>query len=145
MSNPYHLVVRAPVAMNLSRDMQWFQATHVRRYHKHYGSSGHLWQERYKSFAVENDDQLLTVIRYVEANPVRANMVESAAGWLWSSHLEHCELLGTGPEGVPLVLKNKAACLRFLPIELPQPWTAYVDTPMTGRELATVKKRVEVH
>lgn len=42
-----------------------------------YRTSGHLWQGRYKSFAIENDDHLLTVARYVEGNPVRAGLVVS--------------------------------------------------------------------
>jgi len=99
MSNHYHLVVRPQFGADLSRGMQWFQTTHVRRYHRHYGSSGHLWQGRYKSYLVADDDQLLTVVRYVEANPVRANMVDSAAGWLWSSHHQRSRLQGTGSAG----------------------------------------------
>jgi putative transposase len=99
MSNHYHLVVRPKFGAELSRGMQWFQTTHVRRYHRHYGSSGHLWLGRYKSYLVDNDDQLLTVVRYVEANPVRANMVDSAADWFWSSHQQRSALEGTGSVG----------------------------------------------
>lgn len=65
-------------------------------------------------------------------------MVESASGWLWSSHRERCEMAGTGSVG---------ACptnglLAPLPIDLPQPWTAYVDTPVTGTELAKIKRKL---
>ena len=155
MSNHYHLVVRPQIATDLSRGMHWFQTTHVRRYHRHYGSSGHLWQGRYKSFAIEDSDQLLAVIRYVEANPVRANMVNSATGWPWSSHQERCDL-GTGSTGAcpssKAVELHTGACpaahakgsiLAPLPIELPQPWTEYVDTPVTGPELAKIKKKLK--
>jgi hypothetical protein len=42
--------------------------SHVRRYHKHYGSSGHVWQGRFKSFPVQRDEHLLMVLRYVLQN-----------------------------------------------------------------------------
>jgi len=139
MSNHYHLVVRPQFGADLSRGMQWFQTTHVRRYHRHYGSSGHLWQGRYKSYLVADDDQLLTVVRYVEANPVRANMVDSASGWLWSSHQQRSRLQGTGSEGAcPSSTKVQLAPL---PIGLPQNWTEYVDTPLTDKELARVRMK----
>jgi putative transposase len=47
--------------------MQWLLTSHVRRYHKHYGSSGHVWQGRFKSFPVQRDEHLLMVLRYVLA------------------------------------------------------------------------------
>ncbi len=145
MSNHYHLIVRANTASDLSRGMHWFQTTHVRRYHKHYGSSGHLWQGRYKSFAIENDEQLLTVIRYIEANPVRAKMVDSAVKWPWSSHRYRPGTAGTGSAGAfsegacPVDNDNHSNILAPLPIALPQPWTAYVDAPMTATELSKMR------
>ena len=57
--------------------MQWLLTNHVRRYHKHYGSSGYVWQGRFKSFAVQRDEHLITALRYVLQNPVRE--------WPWSS------------------------------------------------------------
>ena len=86
MPNHFHLLVKAEQGEDLSLSMHWFTTTYVRRYHKHYRTSGHLWQGRYKSFSIEDDKQLLTVVRYIEGNPVRANLVESASGWVWSSH-----------------------------------------------------------
>jgi putative transposase len=110
--------------------MQWFTTTHVRRYHRHYQSSGHLWQGRYKSFPVLDDDQFLTVARYVEGNPVRAGLVDTATDWIWSSHRERCGLEGNGS-------------LAPMPGPLPANWTTFVDTPLTGQELAKVKRNIE--
>jgi len=131
MTNHYHLVVRPNKAELLSKGMHWFQSTHVRRYHRHYKSSGHLWQGRYKSFAIDDSDQLLAVIRYVEANPVRAGMVDSAVDWPWSSHYQR----GTGSAGASLNSTSSKLSISTLPIALPQPWTEYVDTPMTELEM----------
>ena len=65
--------------------MQWLLTSHVRRYHRHYHGSGHVWQGRFKAFPIEQDEHLLTVLRYVERNPLRANLVERAEDWPWSS------------------------------------------------------------
>jgi REP-associated tyrosine transposase len=61
MSNHFHLLLQPPKAEDLFKSMQWLMTSHVRRYHRHYGTSGHVWQGRYKSFIVQEDDQLLTV------------------------------------------------------------------------------------
>ncbi|WZU48026.1 hypothetical protein Pla52nx_006349 [Stieleria varia] len=48
--------------------MYWVTMTHTARYHAHYHTTGtgHLYQGRYKSFAVQSDDHFSTVCRYVE-------------------------------------------------------------------------------
>jgi len=69
----------------LSQFMQWLLTSHVRHYHKHYGSSGHIWQGRFKSFPVQRDEHLITVLRYVLQNPVRAGLSSIAREWSWSS------------------------------------------------------------
>jgi hypothetical protein len=51
--------------------MQWLLTAHARRYHRHYGTRGHIWQGRFKAFPVQDDDHLVAVLRYVERNPVR--------------------------------------------------------------------------
>lgn len=75
MPNHFHIVVKPDCGEELSRWMQWVMTSHVRRYHRLYGGSGHVWQGRFKSFMIQQDAHLLMVLRYVEGNPVRANMV----------------------------------------------------------------------
>ncbi len=105
MPNHFHLLVKAVAGEDLSRCMQWLMTTHVRRYHTHYQSSGHLWQGRYKSIPVEDDEYFLTVACYIEENPVRAGLVETSANWYWSSHRERCGLACESMLGdLPLVL-----------------------------------------
>ena len=62
------------------------------------------------------------VLRYIEGNPVRAKMVQSARAWRWSSHNE---TVGTKER----VLTDKS------PIEFPEEWTRYVDEPFGEMEL----------
>ncbi len=85
MPNHFHLVLWPHAENDLSRWMHWLLNTHVRRYHRHYHSSGHLWQGRFKAFAIAHDEHLLTVLRYVERNALRAGLVERAEQWPWSS------------------------------------------------------------
>jgi putative transposase len=109
MPNHFHLLLKPNRAADLSSGMQWFMTTHVRRYYRHYGTSGHVWQGRFKSFGIPDDGHFLTVARYVEGNPVRAGPVESATNWCWSSHRERCQ--GLAPQ-VPVPLTGIRDWLR---------------------------------
>jgi putative transposase len=129
MPNHFHLLVQPEQADQLNKWMQWLMTSHVRRYHQHYGTSGHVWQGRYKSFIVQDNDHLLTVARYIEANPVRAGLAEAAMQWVWSSHAARCSLTGgIHPD--------------TLPIPLPDDWTSYVDTPLTDAEIEKLRNSV---
>src|SRR5262245_606751 len=85
LPNHFHLAVRPAGDGDLSRWMHWLLNTHVRRYHKHYGTSGHIWQGRFKAFPIQEDEHLLTVLRYIERNAVRAKLAGRAERWPWSS------------------------------------------------------------
>jgi putative transposase len=85
LPNHFHLVLEPADQTALSQFMQWLLTSHVRRYHKHYGSSGHVWQGRFKSFPVQRDEHLMTVLRYVLQNPVRAGLSDTVHEWPWSS------------------------------------------------------------
>lgn len=96
MPNHFHLVVEPDHQTALSQFMQWLLTSHVRRYHQHYGSSGHIWQGRFKSFPVQRDEHLITVLRYVLQNPVRAGLSIAAEEWHWSS-LRKPQLIDPSP------------------------------------------------
>src|ERR1700685_3939413 len=85
LPNHFHLVLWPHEDGDLSAWMQWLMTAHVRRYHRQHRSSGHLWEGRFKAFAIQPDEHLLTVQRYVERNPLRAGMVKEAQAWPWSS------------------------------------------------------------
>ena len=67
--------------------MQQVTNTHVKRWkeHRHEIGYGHLYQGRYKCFPVETEDYFYQVVRYVEGNALRANLLERAESWRWSS------------------------------------------------------------
>ena len=86
MTNHVHLLVTPSDAQGVSRMMQAQGRKYVRYFNYTYGRSGTLWEGRYKSTVVDADNYLLTVYRYIELNPVRANMVSHAAEYPWSSY-----------------------------------------------------------
>ncbi len=85
MPNHFHLALWPQGGGDLSRWMHWLLTTHVRRYLRHYRSSGHIWQGRFKAFPIQDDDHLRVVLRYIERNPLRAGLVDRAEHWPWSS------------------------------------------------------------
>ncbi len=129
MPNHFHLVLSPGEEKSLSAWMQWLMTSHVRRYHRHHESSGHVWQGRFKSFPIQNDGHMLVVMRYVEGNPVRAGLTLSARDWKWSSHREN-----TGD--TPRILTDE------IPLVLPERWTAYVDQPWSGKDLEKIRESV---
>ena len=87
MANHWHLLLWPRHDGDLSDFMRWVTLTHTQRYHAAHGTVGigHLYQGRFKSFPVQDDGYYLTVMRYIEANPLRAKLVKNAGDWPWSS------------------------------------------------------------
>jgi putative transposase len=85
MPNHFHLVLWPHADGDLGRWMQWLLTAHARRYHRHYGSSGHIWQGCFRAFPVQDDGHLIAVLRCVERNAPRAELVARAEDWKWSS------------------------------------------------------------
>ena len=88
LGNHFHLLLR-PKGASISRIMQSLLVSHTQRYHKHHRSGGHVWQGRFKSPVIQNDEHLLAVLRYIEANPLRAKIAERAEDYPWSSYPVH--------------------------------------------------------
>jgi putative transposase len=119
MPNHWHLVLRPRDDGDLARYLSWVTNTHVKRYRSHYPrTSGHLYQGRYKSFPVNTDDYFLTLLRYVEANPVRAKLAARAENWRWSS-------LSCVPEVA-------APPLSPWPVTRPRNWSSMVNRPLAS-------------
>ena len=129
MPNHFHFVLWPVGDHDISKWMHWLMTSYVSRYRRHDGLRGHLWQGRFKPFAVQDDDHLLTVIRYVERNPMRAHLVDSATAWAWSS-------LGCPP---PDVLNPSA---HAGPVARGAHWLAHVEQPLTDAERVAVRRSV---
>jgi putative transposase len=133
MPSHWHMVVwpRQGQHSQVSEFFRWFTLTHTQRWHAHHrtAGTGHLYQGRFKSFPVESDDHFLTMVRYVERNPLRANLVERAQDWRWSSLWRH--LSGD---------KELAKLLSDWPIERPRHWLKQVNQPLTECELTAIRR-----
>ena len=86
MSNHIHLLVSASNPNNLSKLPQHVGRRYVPFFNHKYGRSGTLWEGRFKASSIDSERYLLTCYRYIELNPVRANMVERPGDYRWSSY-----------------------------------------------------------
>jgi putative transposase len=132
MPNHWHLVLWPNNDGELARFMLRLTITHVRRWveYRKLTGTGHVYQGRYKSFAVQCDEHLLTLARYVERNPLRAKLVKRAQDWKYSS-------LGQAALEPKLRLP-----LTESPVDLPKGWLDFVNQPQTAAEEATVRRSV---
>ena len=86
MTNHVHILVTPSDKEGLSRMMQYAGRRYVPYINHHYGTSGTLWEGRYKASLIQEENYLLTCMRYIEMNPVRANMVAHPRQYRWSSY-----------------------------------------------------------
>ena len=103
MTNHVHLLLSPSERDGISKVMQSLGRYYVRYFNHTYQRTGTLWEGRYKSSLIDSDIYFLTVSRYIELNPVRANMVKHPAEYPWSSY--HGNALGK-----PLKLLTPHAC-----------------------------------
>jgi putative transposase len=131
MPNHWHLVVWPQEDGQLSTWAQWLTVTHVRRWHAHRRSAGTgpIYQGRFKSFPVQQDDHYFRVRRYVERNPLRARFVARAEHWRWSSLWHRVHATG-------------APWLSDGPLALAADWTEYVNGVPTEGELSALRRSV---
>ena len=85
MPNHWHFVLWPERDDAVSAYVKWLAGTHACHFNHRYGYSGAVYQGRFRSVAIYDSLQLLRVLRYVEANPVRAGLVTRAEEWPWSS------------------------------------------------------------
>jgi putative transposase len=123
MPNHFHIVLQPRADEGLSLFLQWWQTSYSRHYHQHYRSHGHLWEGRFKSFPIQRDGHLLTVLRYILRNPVRAGLVPRTDQWPWSS-LQHRTLLDPWP------------------VETPPDLAHWAEAPLSDQELAGLRSCV---
>ena len=132
MPNHWHMVLWPDADGQMTRFLRWLTMTHSQRLHAHRGTAGtgHVYQGRFKSFPVQRDDRhLLSVLRYVERNALRASLVTRAQDWRWCS------------------LRRRAAgdaerLLSDWPIDAPANWTALVNRPQSQAEIDALHRSI---
>jgi putative transposase len=135
MGNHWHLLLWPREDGDLSTFMQWVTLTHTQRYHASHGTTGmgHVYQGRYKSFPVQGGNYYHTLMRYIEANPLRAELVKNAADWPWSSYAYH---IGKMVEDKPLTICKS-------PRVLPGNWSKIVHKGITESETETIRNAIK--
>jgi putative transposase len=83
MTNHFHLVVESPHAP-LSAGMKRINQLHAQRFNRRHDRRGHLFQDRFASYPIDDDEYLEAVCRYVLANPVRAGLTARVEDWRWA-------------------------------------------------------------
>ncbi len=86
MENHIHILATPTDLLGITRMMQYVGRCYVLYFNTTYGTSGSLWEGRYKASLIQEEHHLLTCMRYIELNPVRANRVRSSAHYRWSSY-----------------------------------------------------------
>jgi putative transposase len=134
MPNHWHLVVWPRKDGELSRFIGWLTLTHTQRWHAHRRSigAGHVYQGRFKSFPVQEDEHFYTVARYAERNALRANLVRRAEQWRWGSlfRWQH----NTAEDG---------KLLAAWPVPRKANWIDHVNMPQTEAELQAIRRSVD--
>lgn len=133
MPNHFHLVLYPKNDGDMGKFMQWLTLTHTQRWHQANNTkgSGHLYQGRYKSFLIQDDNHLLSVARYVERNSLRAKLVKRAENWGFCSLARR--------------LSNDARKKKLLsewPIPEPRDYLSFVNTPQTKDEEESIRGSV---
>ena len=134
MPNHWHLLLYPRIDGDLSKALHWLCTSHVHRFRSRTNTigHGHVYQDRYKSFVIEEDAHLLTVLKYIERNPVRAKMVRRAQDWKWSS--AHRRISGNA-KGKQLLAPS--------PVDMPPNYRHWINDPEPSEQLAEVRYSVE--
>ena len=85
MPNHVHLLVET-AQVPLSKIIQGLNQSYTMYFNRKYETVGHLFQGRYKAILCDRDEYLLTLIKYIHLNPVRAKTAEVPGEYPWSSH-----------------------------------------------------------
>ena len=126
MPNHFHLVLQPEEDHALSAFMQWMQCRYACDFRRRTATvgHGHVFQRRFWSAPLRSDRAFLTVLRYVEANALRAALVKRAEEWPWSSAGNRAD----------------SAFLSSLPVLLPVNWLDVVNAPLPDATLSRIRR-----
>ena len=129
MPNHWHFVLWPENDGDLSAFLRRLTNTHTQRWQraKNKVGYGHLYQGRFKSFPVETDDHFYAVVRYVERNALRANLVEAAELWRWGSLWRRVE-------------RVRSSLLSVWPLFEPRNWVELVNRPQADAEVTAIRR-----
>lgn len=87
MDNHIHLLLKQS-EIELSRFMAGLQQSYTQYFNSKYDETGHVFEQRFKSFPCSDEAYYLALVAYIHNNPKKAGIVEDAGKYIWSSHIE---------------------------------------------------------
>jgi putative transposase len=129
MPNHWHLALWPMEDGCLSSFIQNVSSRHVENWRKRWDSTGHLYESRFKCFAVQDEKYYLNIVRYIERNPVRASLVKKAVDWQWSSY--YLRSKGYNPWDIPLSSG---------PVPIPANWDTRITRPENDSTLSEIRQ-----
>ncbi len=133
MPTHWHFVLWPQTDRDMSAFLRWLTLTHAIRWQTHYHrvGSGHVYQNRFKAFPVEDDERPLPGAALRRAEPSGAGLVQRMQDWPWCSAA--CRAAG-----------GDAATRRLHPWPVPSPenWPTWVEEPQTQAEVEAVRQCV---
>ncbi len=130
MPNHWHFVLHPAKDGDLARFFHWLVATHTKRWHvvRKSTGQGHIYQGTYKSNLCEHNKHFLQLVRYVERNALRANLVSRAEEWRWSSAWRR--VYGTDAQ---------KSMMGDWPVEMPRTYLETLNTSQNKEELDAIR------
>lgn len=138
MPNHFHFSLRVLKAKDLPKFMKGLCQTYAQYHHRRYGSVGYLFQNRYKSLLIKDEQYLLECARYIERNPLRANLVNNLDDYPYSSY--HYYAKGSPNSLVtpnPLYLK-----MGKTPSERRKAYIEYINAPTLYEQMLDEKLQI---
>lgn len=131
MPDHLHLLASPQDEIGIARMMQWVGRQYVPYFNARYGRRGTLWQGRYRAVVLDAETYLLAYCRYIELNPVRANLVVSPSEYQWSSFGHHA-----GIAADPLITDHAVYwSLGNTPFEREAAYRQYVEQGIAAAEV----------
>ena len=127
MPNHVHLILVPSHSDGLRAALGEAHRRYTRRINQRQDWRGHLWQERYHSFPLD-EPHLAAAVRYVERNPVRAGLARRPEDWAWSSARAHLD-------GRDDALVRVAPLLERFP-----DWRGYLSDDVDAAALKTLRQ-----
>lgn len=141
MDNHYHIILRT-MGEGLSKVMQRINTEFARTYNRENKRTGHVFEKRYKGIPVKNDTYLLSLLRYVHQNPVKAKICKKVSEYNWSSDFLYRKNRVEGCVSIEFILNmfssdRKKAILeysRFMDVETFERSEDFEDIEIIGKD-----------
>ena len=133
MANHWHFVFWSERTGDVSQFLHRLTTTHAKSWRRRTDTvgCGHVYGDRFHASKIFTERYYYNVLRYVEQNPLRANLVDAARDWRWSSLSER--------------LGNERGIIEEGPAALPMEWPALVDTDLPEDDIQEIRSELQRH